>query len=283
MIDIDIEQLQSWEGRSESTEDVLWPTPARALAATLDRDPTALVEGAALPPLYHWIYFPILTRASELGHDGHAKLGEFMPPVPFPRRMFAGARLDYEGTLRLGDRVRHTVSIESVVYKEGRSGPLIFVTVGYELRNAKGARIVEQRDLAYRPVAPQQRGGATGERVPLADASFERNIEPDEVLLFRYSALTFNGHRIHYDLPFARAEGYASLVVHGPLTATLLADLVTHAVGVDRLAHFSFRAKRAFCLGEPMRLMGWRRPEGVSLLAVDAAGIARFEARAVLP
>jgi 3-methylfumaryl-CoA hydratase len=283
MTEIDIEQLKSWEGRSESSEEVLWPTPARALAATLDGDPDALVEGDPLPPLCHWVYFPILTRSSELARDGHAKKGAFMPPVPFPRRMFAGARVDCDGTLRLGDRVHRTVTIESVIYKEGRSGPLIFVTVGYELRNDAGARLVEQQDLAYRPAMPPQRGSAASEPATFDRADFEREIFTDEALLFRYSALTFNGHRIHYDLPYAQAEGYPSLVVHGPLTATLLADLALRGTGAPWLAHFSFRARRAFLLGEPIRLVGRRQDNEVTLLALDQDGVARVEARAVLP
>jgi 3-methylfumaryl-CoA hydratase len=196
--------------------------------------------------------------------------------------MFAGARVDCEGALRLGDRVRRTVSIKSVDFKQGRSGPLVFVTVAYELENDAGARLVEEQDLAYRPARATRPGGAAGAPVPLDDASFTRTIEPDEALLFRYSALTFNGHRIHYDLAFAREEGYPALVIHGPLTATLLADLVVHETGAAQLAHFSFRAKRAFFRGEPIRLVGWQRPDGVSLLAVDQDGVARLEARAVL-
>lgn len=283
MADIDIEQLQSWQGRSETTEDVLWPTQAKALAATLDRDPQSLAAGDPLPPLYHWIYFPILSLSSELAADGHARKGGFMPPVPFPRRMFAGARVDCEGTLRLGERVRRTTSIKSVVYKEGRTGPLIFVTIAYELTNDSGARLVEERDLAYRQATSASGPKRVGELVAYDDASFTRVVEPDEALLFRYSALTFNGHRIHYDLPYSQSEGYPSLVVHGPLIATLLADLVSHETGASHLAHFSFRAKRAFYLGEPIRLVAWQGADDVTLRALGDDGVERFEARAVLP
>jgi len=280
MSDIDIDALQDWVGRSETSDAVLTPTPARALAATLDHEPASIEEGGILPPLYHWIYFPILTRASELAHDGHAKKGAFMPPVPFPRRMFAGARLDYHGSLRVGTRVTQVATIAAVEHKEGRSGPLVFVTVQYTLSDTDGIKIVEQQDIAYRPT--------TGARAPARTstterpAAYAREIVPDETLLFRYSALTFNGHRIHYDLPFAVAEGYPSLVVHGPLTATLLADLVVREAGTALLAHFSFRAKRAMFLGGRIRLRGKPNGAEIALTALDEDGNVCVEAKAVL-
>lgn len=278
---IDIEQLQSWQGRSETTEDVLWLTQARALAATLDRDPQSLEAGDPLPALYHWALFPLLTRSSDLAADGHAKKGGFMPPVPFPRRMFAGARVEYRGSLCIGTRVERVARIESVRYKEGRSGPLVFVTVAYELSDADGLKLIEEQDIAYRPaIAPK--GGAPSVQSSPPKADFSREVVPDERLLFRFSALTFNAHRIHYDLRYAEAEGYPALVVHGPLTAVLLADLVTRETKVDALERFSFRAKSAFFLGDRMTLLGRRAGNSIELTAISDKGVAGLTATAVI-
>lgn len=281
MSKLDLDLLRSWEGREESREDVLSLTPVQMLAATLDRDPTAFSEGDLLPPLYHWLYFPSLTKSADLARDGHARLGEFMPPVPFPRRMFAGARVDYRGELRIGERVRRVARIEAVRYKEGRSGPLVFVTVAYELSDADGLKLVEEQDIAYRPAITSKVGAPAAESLP-AQGDFSREIVPDEQRLFRFSALTFNAHRIHYDLPYAQSEGYPALVVHGPLTAVLLADLVTHETGQTALRHFSFRAKSAFFLGDRITLLGTRAGDSVELVAMGDNGVAGLTASANL-
>lgn len=281
MDEAELERLRSWEGREESSEDLIAATPARALAVTLDHDAGSIVEGAILPPLYHWLYFPVLARSSELAADGHAKKGGFMPPVPFPRRMFAGARIDYHGALRIGERVSRTATIRSVSYKQGRSGPLIFVTVRYSIYASGSLKLVEEQDIAYRP-ASESRAGPPAARPAPPKADFSRVIVPDERLLFRFSALTFNAHRIHYDLPFARGEGYSALVVHGPLTAVLLADLVARGTGARELEHFSFRASRAFVLGDTIRLLGWSNGREVDLSAVGDGGVVGLTARATL-
>jgi 3-methylfumaryl-CoA hydratase len=279
--ELDLDRLRSWEGREESSEDVISLTPVRALAATLDLDPGRHVDGGILPPLYHWLYFPQLATSGDLAADGHAKKGGFMPPVPFPRRMFAGARVEFPGELRIGERVRRVSRIKAVRYKEGRSGPLVFVTVGYEISNDDGVQLVEEQDIAYRPAsAAGPPSSAREAAAPAAD--FSRVVDPDERLLFRFSALTFNAHRIHYDLPYARGEGYPALVIHGPLTAVLLADLVARECGQPRLRHFSFRARNAFFLGDRIRLVGKRVEDAVELTAVGEEGAAGLSARAVL-
>ena len=281
MSEIDLDLLRSWEGREETREDVISLAPVQMLAATLDRDPAAFSDGDLLPPLYHWLFFPSLTRTSDLARDGHARLGEFMPPVPFPRRMFAGARMDYRGELRIGQRVERVARIEAVRYKEGRTGPLVFVTVTYELSDADGLKLVEEQDIAYRPATGSKSSAPKGEGSP-PQADFSREIVPDEALLFRFSALTFNAHRIHYDLPYTKGEGYPAIVVHGPLTAVLLADLVTHETGQPTLEHFSFRAKSAFFLGGRITLLGKRTGESVDLTAMSEKGIAGLTASATL-
>jgi 3-methylfumaryl-CoA hydratase len=281
MSEVDLDLLSSWEGREETREDVISLSPVQMLAATLDRDPAAFSDGDLLPPLYHWLFFPSLTRTSDLARDGHARLGEFMPPVPFPRRMFAGARVDYRGQLRIGQRVERVARIETVRYTEGRSGPLVFVTVTYELSDADGLKLVEEQDIAYRPATASKGSAPKAESSP-PQADFSREIVPDEALLFRFSALTFNAHRIHYDLPYTKGEGYPAIVVHGPLTAVLLADLVTHETGQPTLEHFSFRAKSAFFLGERITLLGKRADKSVELTAMSDKGVAGFTASAVL-
>jgi len=281
MSEVDLDLLRSWEGREVLNEDVLSLTPVQMLAATLDRDPEAFAEGDGLPPLYHWLYFSSLTRSADLARDGHARLGEFMPPVPFPRRMFAGARVEYHGALRIGERVKRVARIAAVRYKEGHSGPLVFVTVAYEISDSDGLKLIEEQDIAYRPATALQGPGPAAERSsPQAD--FSREIVPDERLLFRFSALTFNAHRIHYDLPYAQGEGYPALVVHGPLTAVLLADLVTHETGQNTLQHFSFRAKSAFFLGDRIRLHGKRTGSSIELMAISDSGASRLTAKAEL-
>jgi 3-methylfumaryl-CoA hydratase len=218
--------------------------PIAALAATLDRDDPLPAAGSEVPPLWHWLYFTPLTRASELGHDGHARLGGFLPPVPLPRRMWAGGRLEFVHSLRVGDEMRRDSRIEKVSGKSGRSGALVFVTVQHAIANALGVALTEEHDIVYRE-APRADAPEQPPQVAPHDEAFAREIVPDPVLLFRYSALTFNGHRIHYDRSYVtEVEGYPGLVVHGPLIATLLLDLLRRERPEARVRRFEFRALR---------------------------------------
>jgi 3-methylfumaryl-CoA hydratase len=222
-------------------EEVLHPGPAARMAATLDLDADGLTLGASLPPLWHWIYFLSASRRRDLGRDGHPVLGGFLPPVALPRRMWAGGRLRFLGDLRLGDPARKISTIRDVQVKQGRSGTLCFVTVQHEILVAGRLRVVEEQDIVYREEASavQQR---PSESAP-TDGEVTEEVRPDPTLLFRYSALTFNGHRIHYDREYAREiEGYGGLVVHGPLIATLLAHLAARAFSGHKLGTFEFRA-----------------------------------------
>lgn len=239
--------LQSWQGRSETLQDLITPAPLRALSATLDRDDAEPVAGTELPPLWHWLFFLPHHRQSEIGPDGHAKRGGFLPPVPLPRRMWAGGRLHWHAPLRVGDAVRRVSTIASVTHKAGRTGDLLFVLVKHEVHNAHGLCLTEEHDIVYRPAA--QPGDAAPAPLPAAQqvqpgTLWQREVVPDDVLLFRYSALTFNGHRIHYDRQYVtQVEGYPGLVVHGPLIATLLVDLVRRHS--DRpMRRFEFKALR---------------------------------------
>jgi 3-methylfumaryl-CoA hydratase len=234
--------LEQWVGRSESSTDLVTAAPLAALAATLDRDDPRPHSGDALPPLSHWLYFLPIHRQSELGSDGHAKRGGFLPPVPLPRRMWAGGRLDFFHPLQVGETVTRVSRILNVKSKQGRTGPLVFVLVRHEISNPQGLAIAEEQDLVYRDLSQAGELPASPPPAP-SSAEWERTIHPDDILLFRYSALTFNGHRIHYDRRYAtEVEGYPGLVVHGPLLATLLLDLLQRSLPGALVKRFEFRA-----------------------------------------
>ncbi len=278
--------LQSWVGRTTTLDDLVTPTPLRALSATLDRDDDAPHAGTPLPPLWHWLFFLPMHKAREIGPDGHALRGGFLPPVPLPRRMWAGGRLawDIDNPLRVGDPVHRVSRIQSVTHKSGRSGDLLFVLVRHEISNRRGLSLTEEHDIVYR-CAPQP-GEAVPEplKAPPA-AAWHRELTPDDVLLFRYSALTFNGHRIHYDRRYVtETEGYPGLVVHGPLIATLLADLVARSRPQARMRRFEFKALRPTFDGRPLQVHGAPSVDGraVSLWAQDHEGWLTMQASAQL-
>ena len=239
---MELNQLREWIGRSETRSDEVTLTPVATLAATLDLSDQPIAPGFALPPLWHWLYFTPLAMQSDIGPDGHAKRGGFLPPVPLPRRMFAGGRFEFQRPLRIGAAVTRVSRIKDVTVKEGRSGSLVFVTVSHELSTTEGIAVREEDDIVYRE---NPTPGAPTPAPPQAamDESFSREIVADPVLLFRYSALTFNGHRIHYDRRYVtEVEGYPGLIVHGPLIATLLVELLRSNLPKATLTKFSFRA-----------------------------------------
>jgi 3-methylfumaryl-CoA hydratase len=279
-------ELRTWIGRSETLHDVVNPTPLKALTATLDREVEAFTQGTALPLLWHWLYFLPLHRQSDLGPDGHARRGGFLPPVPLPRRMWAGSQFEFRAPVRVGDALTRTSTIADVTTKEGRSGPLVFVKVRHELRcNGQAApAIVEFHDIVYR--GARQPGDV--EPPPQAaprDAPWQRCIVPDEVLLFRYSALTFNGHRIHYDRRYVtEVEGYPGLIVHGPLIATLLMDLLRRQLPHADVATFRFKAVRPTFDLHPFSVNGAAQGDGktIKLWAQDHEGWLTMDAVATL-
>ena len=234
-------QLSEWIGRSETREDTITVAPLVALSALLDRDDPRPNPGDAAPPLAHWLYFLSNYRQSEAGPDGHAVKGAFLPPVDLPRRMWAGSRLEFLRPLEVGANVKRVSTIKDVIEKEGRSGRLVFVTVRHELSDAKGLVLSDEHDIVFRGES-----ALVAKPIPApANETWHREIHPDPVLLFRYSAVTFNSHRIHYDHPYVtRVEGYPGLVVHGPLTATLLIDLFRRSAPGVTLKTFAFRAMR---------------------------------------
>jgi len=277
--------FSAWIGRREEARDVATPSSAAGMIATLDRDDAAPKTGDPLPPLWHWMYFAPRARKSEIGPDGHPSRGDFMPPVPLPRRMFAGGRSTFHAPIYIGDEMRREGEIADVTQKAGRTGELVFATVRYSIFTQRGLAIEEEQDIVYRdPPAPGQH--PTPKKPEPADArdgDWHRTINPDPVMLFRYSALTFNGHRIHYDHPYVtHVEGYPGLVVHGPLIATLLADLCRDESGRP-LRHFAFRAKSPLFATVPFTVSGRQNGDDTcTLAAINADGAAAMTAEAEL-
>jgi len=278
--------LQEWIGKSETVSDIATATPYAALAATLDRTPERPSPGTPLPALWHWLYFLPLHRQSEIGPDGHAKRGGFLPPVPLPRRMWAGSQFEFHRPLRVGDHLTRVSTIHDVTEKSGRTGTLVFVKVRHEIHRGEEPDIAltEFHDIVYRE-APKPDDVVPPPKAAPSNATWEKQWVPDDVLLFRYSALTFNGHRIHYDRRYVtEVEGYPGLIVHGPMIATLLLDLLRHQLPDVELARYEFRAVRPvfdinhfFVCGEP-------QPDGKTfrLWARDHEGWLTMDATATI-
>ncbi len=245
--------LSPWIGNHRLMEERLDPKAARLMQQTLNRE-ADLGIGDALPPAWHWLYFIDSTKLSDTDRDGHGRRGNFLPPVPLPRRMWAGSRLTFHNPIYLGDTITRESRIADIQYKKGQSGPLCFVCTSHTYRKGGECLLEEEHDIVYRedPVL-----GIRSSTPPAADLSSDaqRTIQPSPLMLFRYSALTFNGHRIHYDIDYCRnVENYPGLVVHGPLTATLLLDMLADEVGESRIGKFRFRAITPLFADHPFTL-----------------------------
>ncbi|TAH52046.1 MAG: acyl-CoA dehydrogenase [Betaproteobacteria bacterium] len=278
--------LKDWIGRSEEVSDIATATPYAALSATFDRPAERPAVGTPLPALWHWLYFLPLHRQSEIGADGHARRGGFLPPVPLPRRMWAGSQFEFHKPLAIGDAMTRTSTIHDVTEKTGRTGPLVFVKVRHEIRRdgESDVALTEFHDIVYRE-APKPDDVAPPPKAAPASSMWEKKWVPDDVLLFRYSALTFNGHRIHYDRKYVtEVEGYPGLIVHGPMIATLLLDLLRHQMPDAEVVRYEFRAIRPvfdinhfFVCGEPQA-----DGKTIRLWAKDHEGWLTMEATAVI-
>jgi 3-methylfumaryl-CoA hydratase len=280
-----VQEFADYIGHQDGRTDRIDEHRIANLAALLDTTVEELAPGGELPPLAHWLYFNSWARQSELGNDGHAKRGGFMPPVTLPRRMFAGARIVFHRPLRVDDVAQRVATITSITRKEGASGELVFVTVKHEIADFLGVAIEEEQDIVYRgdapPGAQQQTASKEEPAAAGADAVVER-IDPTPVMLFRFSALTDNGHRIHYDWPYVtKTEGYPGLIVHGPLQAMLLVDLVRRNFP-GTIGRFSFKARKPLFDTSPFECVGWREGNEIKLMTRDLEGRLAMSAAAEL-
>jgi len=275
--------LTDWIGSRETCAETVAEFPAQAAAAMLDADPTALRAGSPLPALWHWFYFLPRAPRSAIDSDGHPKRGGFFPPVTLPRRMFAGARTTFLEPIILGEAATRDGEIVDVQEKSGRSGKLVFVTVRYRISQGGTLRVEEEQDIVYKePGAPLRDPEPLPAPPEPPPGAWVTDITPDSVLLFRFSALTFNAHRIHYDLSYAREEeGYPGLVVHGPLTAILLAGMAEARSG-RRISRFVFQGRGPLFAQHPFRLIAEPGGERVSLSARGPDGAVALQATAEL-
>ncbi len=268
---------ESWRGRRNTSEAHLHAEQANRMAVTLDLDP-CFQTGDELPPAWHWLYFHDLVKASDLGLEGHPKLGVVLPPVPLPRRMWAGGGFVFYTPLRLGDTVKRTSIIQSITAKEGRSGPLYFVGVEHTLMTEGVVNLIEEQTIVYRELTHDAQPGKA--QAAPTDAGYSRRYILDSTALFRYSALTFNGHRIHYDVDYCRdIEGYPNLVIHGPLVATLLLDLYIQRG--QPLERFRYRATSPLFLPHAFTVSGKTDGRGAKLWASNHEGGLAMEAEAI--
>ncbi len=269
-----LEHLRQWVGRKESHQDLATAWPIAALAATLDRDDPPPKIGDAIPEGWHWSYFLETALARELAHDGHPKRGGFLPPVTLPRRMWAGGRLEFQRPIKIGEQLARESEILSVEPKSGKSGNLVFVTVRHTVTVGSDIAVVEEHDIVYRDAAQPGAPTPPGKPAP-ATAAWQRELVPDEALLFRYSALIFNAHRIHYDIDYCRKEeGYPGLIVHGPLQTTLLLDLSRRHAGKP-VRKLDYRAVSPLFHNEKLTVGGNPSADGASaqLWTVGPTGI----------
>lgn len=259
--------FKDWIGRSEVHEDIASPAPLVGLEALLDHETPPWIAGE-VPPLGHWLYFLPHARQSEIATDGHPKRGGFLPPIDLPRRMWAGSRIVWHAPIRIGATIANRSTIKSIERKTGASGEMVFLTVAQEISADGELAVTEERDVVFR-AASKPGDAPKAEAAQPRAAEWSRTITPDETQLFRFSALTFNAHRIHYDRDYTtKVEGYPDLVVQGPYTAMLLMDhFLRRNVGA-RVKAFRFRAKRPHFAGSPLKLCA----AGAELWSEDSSG-----------
>jgi 3-methylfumaryl-CoA hydratase len=272
----DIGELQGWIGRTETAQDEITPRLVRELRATLDLD--ALEAEGPVPLAVHWCLAPPAVKASMIGPDGHALRGGFLPPVPLPRRMWAGGEVKFRDRLHVGDKVERRSRIVDVAVKQGRSGVLCFVSVKHEYSTVRGLAIEDRQDIVYREFNTVATSTANPRSLPTPE--WRRDMQANPVLLLRYSALTFNGHRIHYDRPYAtNVEGYPGLIVQGPLQATLLIEFAA-AIKDQPPKQFLYRAVQPLFDFTPFELCA-RPNNGVLHLWIQTVeGVQTMDAQA---
>ncbi|MFV0278018.1 MAG: acyl-CoA dehydrogenase [Parahaliea sp.] len=281
MDDIDIAYLREWVGRERVVEDELALFPAKGLAALLNR-PRLPVAGDVLPIGWQWLYFLDIPGSRETGVDGHPERGGFMPPVPWRRRMWAGGKITVHRPLHLGGAASRRSMIRAVELKHGNSGALVFITVGHEIRQEQHLCLDEEQHIVCCAMPPGQVALPAGQVAP-TDAQWSAPVQADPVLLFRFSALTYNAHRIHYDSDYARKEEYyPALLVHGPLLVVLLAESVALQIPERNIRQLAFRAQRPTFVDTPFTVNGKLEGEQARLWTATHEGFAGMTATASL-
>jgi 3-methylfumaryl-CoA hydratase len=271
---IDLDHLRQWIGRTEEKTDIVTAYLVAGLRSVLFLDIGKPKHGDAAPFTAHWCLTLPVVPMSEVGPDGHPNRGGFLPPVPLPRRMWAGGAINFVEPLRVGDVVTRTSTIKDVTMKSGSTGLLCFVSVDHVFQTPRGVAIRERHDIVYReiPAAGQNTAPAKPPADPVAAKHSERHLA-DPVLLFRYSALTFNGHRIHYDRDYVtKVEGYPGLIVHGPLQAALLIELAAKRHGGKAPASFVYRGLQPLFDGSEFSVNASDTPAGMELWTANSAG-----------
>ena len=277
----DLENLKKWIGEKETAVDYVTIPSVHRLSATLDREDPMPKYGDPLPIGWHQLLFPRIVRHSQIGPDGHPQRGDFLPPVPLPRRMFAGKRNTFHAPVLIGDEVHRESTIQSVTPKLGRTGQMVFVTVKTEIRSPRGLAITEEQDIVYRE-EPDPNAPPTPAQKASGDAVWVNRVTPDSVMLFRYSALTFNGHRIHYDHPYVtQVEKYPNLVMNGGLTTLLVSELA-RANARSPMKTMASRNVRPLFVNREITICGEPSPDGKSakLWAQDDTGALALTAEA---
>ncbi|MBB5049714.1 3-methylfumaryl-CoA hydratase [Rhodopseudomonas rhenobacensis] len=276
---LDLDHLKQWIGRSERASDVVTAQLTKGLRATLFLDIGTPAIGDAAPFTVHWCLAQPVAAMAALGPDGHPARGGFLPPVPLPRRMWAGGELQFLDALRVGDEVTRSSSIADVTLKHGSSGPLCFVAVEHVISTARGVAVRERQDIVYRDMASA--APAAKPAAPPPAATHRVTHVADPVLLFRYSALTFNGHRIHYDRDYVtKVEGYPGLVFHGPLQAALLVNFSASLHGGAAPQNFSYRGVQPLFDGGQFSVNANATETGLELWTANAAGAPTMKASA---
>jgi 3-methylfumaryl-CoA hydratase len=271
---IDLDHLRQWIGRSTEASDIVTAQLVKGLRATLFQEIGEPKTGDAAPFTTHWCLAQPVFPMSELGPDGHPARGGFLPPVPLPRRMWAGGELEFFEPLRVGDDAKRTSRISDVTMKAGSTGTLCFVSVVHEVTTSRGLAIRERQDIVYREMSgtSQQAPAAKPAAPPPAAQHRERHVS-DPVLLFRYSALTFNGHRIHYDRDYVtKVEGYPGLIFHGPLQATLIVELAAKLHGGQPPKKLSYRGLQPLFEGSEFSINANKTDAGMELWVANAEG-----------
>jgi 3-methylfumaryl-CoA hydratase len=270
---LDLDHLRQWIGRTEEVTDVVTAHLVRGLRATLFMEIGAPKPGDAAPWTAHWCLAQPVYPMAQLGPDGHPTRGGFLPPVPLPRRMWAGGELEFFEPLRVGDEMTRSSCISDVTMKTGSTGALCFVSVEHEIKTARGTAIRERQDIVYRDISAPQAAAPAKAPPPPPVAKHRESHIADPVLLFRYSALTFNGHRIHYDRDYVtKVEGYPGLIFHGPMQAAFIVELAAKLHGGVAPKKLSYRGLQPLFEGSQFSVNANDTPTGMELWIANSAG-----------